>query len=97
MCYRVTFTEVWNAGNFPTQYPANSHFSALVGASHGPAVDLFQLNQSASAGIESMAETGGTSMLRGEIENAVSAGTASGLIEGVVFQTLTPALALSSL
>lgn len=82
ICYRLTFHEVWNAGNFPTEYPVNSHFSPLIGAVHGPAVDFFELNQSASSGIESMAETGNTTLLRGAIEDAVNAVTALNVILG---------------
>ena len=78
ICYRVTFTEVWNASNFPTQYPASSHFSPLVGAVPGPGVDFFEPGQSASAGIESMAETGATATLLGEVASAVGAATARG-------------------
>lgn len=82
VCYRVSFTEVWNAANFPTQYPTSSHFSPLIGAAHGPAADFYEMGQSASAGIESMAETGGTSVLSGEVQTAIDAGDALQEIRG---------------
>lgn len=82
VCYRVTFIEEWTAGNFPTQYPVSAHFSPLVGAVHGPAADFFELNQSASPGIESMAETGSTATLSGEVRNAINSASAFRLILG---------------
>lgn len=81
-CYRITMNEVWSQANFPTQYPSGSHFSALIGGVHGNGVDFFELNQSASTGIEDMAETGGTSDLRNEVNAAIGSGTALALISG---------------
>ncbi|MFT5221351.1 MAG: hypothetical protein ACI87H_003498 [Gammaproteobacteria bacterium] len=80
--YRVTFSEAWDATNFPTQFPPNSHFSSLIGAVHGPGVDFFELNQGASSGVESMAETGSTFGLRTEVKTAIAAGNALQVISG---------------
>ena len=80
--YRVTFTEAWDATGFPTQFPPNSHFSSLIGAVHGPGADFFELNQAASPGVESMAETGSTFGLRSEFETAIAAGNGLEVISG---------------
>ena len=32
--YRVTFQATWSAETHPTNFPANPHFSGLVGATH---------------------------------------------------------------
>jgi len=81
-CYRVTFRENWNASTFPTRYPAGSHFSPLVGGVHGGSADFFELNQSASIGIERMAELGTTGPLVSEVEAAINSGTALSVILG---------------
>ncbi len=81
-CYRVTLRENWNATTFPTRYPAGSHFSPLVGSVHGGSADFFELNQSASIGIERMAELGTTSPLISEVEVAINSGTALSVILG---------------
>jgi len=78
----VTFRENWNASTFPTRYPAGSHFSPLVGGVHGGSADFFELNQSASIGIERMAELGTTGPLVSEVEAAINSGTALSVILG---------------
>ena len=75
--FRITFTGSWTAARHPTEFPSGAHFSAPVGAVHGTADIVWAGTGSiASAGIESMAETGGTGTVRGEIEDAVTNGDA---------------------
>ena len=57
--YRVTFTPNWTEDQFPTDYPANAGFSAMVVAVHAPGKNVFRLGQQASAGLKVYAETGG--------------------------------------
>ena len=80
--YDVTFEATWSAGTHPGAYPAGAHFSPLIGATHNPGVGFWQPGGIATSGIESMAETGGTATLAGEINAAITAGTAKAVITG---------------
>ena len=65
--YRVTFQATWSAETHPTNFPANPHFSGLVGATHNENNRIWQRGKLASDGIELMAETGGKTQLLPEI------------------------------
>ena len=68
--YSVTFTGNWtDASTTPANdLPGSAHFTTLIGAIHNSSVTFWQSGGTASAGVESMAEIGGTSTLRSEIE-----------------------------
>ena len=70
--YTVTFTMHWNSTDFPTDYPSNAHFSPLIGWSHPTTSDFFKVGTAATDGIEDMAETGGTSVLKTELEAKIA-------------------------
>ena len=70
--YRVTFEGQWTAGATPGGVPASAHFSPLIGAVHSADVTFWASGAMASAGIESMAEVGGTRALEREVEAAGS-------------------------
>ncbi|MEZ5002064.1 MAG: spondin domain-containing protein [Chitinophagales bacterium] len=72
--YKVTFNLNWNGTDFPTDYPSNAHFSKLIGWSHQSSSTFFQPGTLASAGIENMAEAGGTSPLDDELQAKIEAG-----------------------
>lgn len=80
--YSVTFESTWTAATHPSDFPRDAHFSRLIGGTHTSAVHFWGPGELASRGIEDMAERGATTPLDSEIENAVGAGTASGLIRG---------------
>lgn len=80
--YRVTFDATWSSLTYPTAYPAGAHFSSLIGGVHNTSANFWTPGSAASAGIEQMAETGGTSFLRGEVQAAINAGRASAVISG---------------
>jgi hypothetical protein len=66
--YRVTFTSTWSAEtHHHTNFPAGAHFSPLIGATHNLSATFWLSGTLASPGIEQMAETGGTTVLRNEI------------------------------
>jgi hypothetical protein len=73
---------LWSAAVHPIDFPTDAHFSRLIGATHNEAVSFWKPGGIATQGIESMAETGGTSLLTDEIEEAVSAGNACTVIKG---------------
>ena len=52
--------------------PSGEHFTTLIGAVHNGTVTFWSSGGTASAGIESMAEIGGTSTLESEINAAMS-------------------------
>lgn len=56
--YRITFTPNWTVDQFPTDYPTNPNFSAMVVAVHAPGKRVFALGQQASDGLKVYAETG---------------------------------------
>ncbi|MXW13642.1 MAG: T9SS type A sorting domain-containing protein [Rhodothermaceae bacterium] len=80
--YELTFTSTWSASTHPTDFPSNPHFSGLIGGTHNSSVTFWSTGSTASAGIESMAETGGTSTLRSEVNQAIRASNAGEVISG---------------
>ena len=68
--YRVAFEGQWTTSATPGGVPSGAHFSPLIGAVHNDQVTFWRNGGTASDGIESMAEIGGTSVLKSEIDNA---------------------------
>ncbi|WP_206074098.1 spondin domain-containing protein [Pseudoalteromonas rubra] len=79
--YQLTFTRTWEADSFATNFPANSHFSPLVGLTHNADGFIFKPDLPASAGMISMAETGSKSQLKDEISAIQNAGHSNYLID----------------
>ena len=79
--YRVTFNATWSATTHPTDFPPGPHFSPLIGAVHNDSVSFWATGEIASAGMEQMAETGGTSILTREIRAHIP-GNARSVING---------------
>lgn len=71
--YQIVFTSTWSEITHPYSgtFPSTAHYSPLIGASHSDQVHFWRVGEEASAGIEEMAETGGTATLRSEIEDAI--------------------------
>lgn len=65
--YRIVFEATWSSQTHPDDFPGGPHFSPLIGAVHSERVSFWELGETSSPGMESMAETGGTSILSGEI------------------------------
>lgn len=80
--FEVTFQSTWSRSTHPTSFPSNPHYSPLIGGTHNGQVTFWEPGGLATAGIESMAETGSTFALRGEITSAINAGTAHGIVSG---------------
>jgi len=80
--YRLTFTTTWSAQTHPTEFPANAHFSGLIGMTHNDTVMLFSKGELASEGIKNMAETGSKNPLEAEIQAFISNGSGNVLISG---------------
>ena len=57
--YTLSFYGLWKRDRHPsTALPGNAHFSPLVGCSHGSDYVMWREGAMASAGVESVAETG---------------------------------------
>ncbi|MDC5872176.1 spondin domain-containing protein [Vibrio europaeus] len=80
--YVLTFTSNWNSANFPTNFPVNPHFSSLIGMTHNSSASLFKSGTLATAGLEEVAETGGTNTIKSEIGDIQNLGNSQSLIEG---------------
>ncbi len=84
--YIVRFDATWSASTHPDNFPLSSgpHFSPMIGAVHNSEASFWAEEETASPGIESMAETGATGTLTAEInqqrpENALSVINGPGL------------------
>ncbi|MCA9171118.1 MAG: spondin domain-containing protein [Planctomycetales bacterium] len=75
VAYRATFDMTWGPNTH--QAPPGAHFSNPVGSTHNAQFSAWEPGQLASPGIQSMAETGNTSTLAGEINAAVTAGNSA--------------------
>ena len=80
--YRLTFNATWSAQTHPANFPSNPHFSGLIGGVHNSSVTFWEPGQTASLGIKNMSELGAKAALRGEVNAAISAGTALNVIDG---------------
>ena len=94
--YRVTFTGAWTSSATPDGLPSGAHFSPLIGGVHNANVTFVEGGGTASAGVESMAELGGTSALEAEViaamADALSVLRGSGNISPTGSKTLTTTL-----
>jgi hypothetical protein len=86
--YQVTFQTYWAMETHPTDFPANPHFSPLIGATHSSRVHFWTLGAAASDGIEAMAERGRTSPLDIEIEAAIAQAAARQVLRGAPVDVL---------
>lgn len=78
----ATFNASWSAGTHPTDFPPGAHFSGLIGGTHRDQAVFWQPGGLATPGIKLMAETGGKSLLQGEVNTAINAGTAAAVVSG---------------
>ena len=74
--YTATFDLTWSAATIPGNFPGGAHVSPLIGASHVAGFHFWESGGIATPGMELMAETGGTSTLRDEINAAINSGSA---------------------
>ena len=80
--YRVTFEANWSAATHPVDFPAQAHFSPLIGGTHNSSVTFWREGALASDGIRDMAERGLTVRLTEEVAAAIAAGTAERVVTG---------------
>ncbi|MCA8956926.1 MAG: spondin domain-containing protein [Planctomycetes bacterium] len=80
--YEVTFTSTWSQATHPVDFPSGAHYSPLIGATHDASTVFWMPGGLATAGIETMAETGGTGPLTAEINAAIQNGGAERIVSG---------------
>ena len=80
--YELTHASTWSKQTHPKDFPSSPHYSPLIGATHNGSVRFWQRGGIASPGIESMAETGSTSLLRSEVQGAIRRGAARDIVSG---------------
>ena len=68
--YSVTFQGAWTTTVTSGGVPSGAHFTTLIGGVHNAGVTFLREGGMASAGVESMAELGGTSTLATEVNRA---------------------------
>jgi len=74
--YVVRFESTWSNTAQSGEFPANPHFSSLIGATHNADVSFWSPGELSSTGIEAMAELGATGPLHTEADTAIANGDA---------------------
>ena len=75
--YRIDFNATWSSSTHPTTFPSGAHWSPLIGAVHSSRASFWEMGETSSAGMESMAETGATGTLSSEINSEIPANALS--------------------
>ena len=94
--YDITFTSVWNATDHGT-LPGGAHWSKLVGANHNNNVTFLQMGQTASDGIEDIAEKGSNSEFRDNEVNPTIPTDTQQYIDGSSLGSATGSIMISNL
>jgi len=80
--YEMTFDATWGDDTHPTNYPSNAHWSGFVGGIHNDQVHFFRVGETASVGVQFLAERGNGIPMGDEVQEAINAGTASQALFG---------------
>ena len=83
--YTVTFESNWSNQTHPHpqgMFPANAHWSRLVGATHKDENVFLEMGGLATQGVENIAEQGTNGVFQDEVEAAIDAGWANQYIFG---------------
>jgi len=79
--YTITFESFWDTNH--SNLPVTAHWSKLVGANHNGSITFLEMGQTASFGIERIAEEGINSEFRdNEVQPVIDAGHAEQYIDG---------------
>jgi hypothetical protein len=80
--YEVTFESTWSASTHPVDFPADAHYSGLIGGTHNASVSFWREGELATEGIRAMAERGAKSTLADEVSRAITDGRAAAVLSG---------------
>ena len=75
--YRIDFSATWSSSTHPNNFPGGAHWSPLIGAAHSSRASFWEMGETSSPGMESMAETGATGTLTDEIDDQIPANALS--------------------
>lgn len=78
--YRLAVDNTWSESTHPGAFPDDAHFSWIGGGSHGAGVSFWSEGVVGTPGMVQMAENGRTDLLVGEVQAAVAASTAHGVL-----------------
>ena len=78
--YRVDFDVTWSSTTHPGAIHPLSHFDSVTGATHSDAVSFWRVGELATPGVKQEAEEGVSPLFDDELNAALTAGTAHGLI-----------------
>ena len=79
--YTVVVKSRWTKAEHPFEWPADAHFSGVIGATHQPAYEIFTVGTPPTPGLENLSEQGKHTPLDKEIRSAIAAGDAGVLFE----------------
>jgi len=79
--YTVIIKSTWTKRTHPFEYPADAHFSGMIGASHNAKYSIFAVGRRPTPGLERLSEEGKHSPLDTEIRTAIDRGDALMLFE----------------
>jgi hypothetical protein len=74
--YTVIIKSTWTKATHPYEYPADAHFSGMIGASHNAKYSIFAIGRRPTKGLERLSEEGKHSPLNDEIKAAIGQGNA---------------------
>ena len=74
--YKITLNVTWADAAV-----SGRHYTTVIGGAHSAKVSLWKLGGTATDGIKSMAEAGGTATLEAEVQAAIAAGTAKSVLK----------------
>ena len=80
--FELTLDITWSAETAPFEFPADAHLSRLFGATHHSRYTLFRDGDTASTGVEVMAESGRGTVLAAEWAEAGRRGRVGTVFEG---------------
>lgn len=78
--YQMTFTAQWSSANGFGNVPGPAHFSGIIGAAVNSQSQLWARGQSASQGLENVAEEGTVTAMTATIQNEVAANAARSVV-----------------
>ena len=79
--YAVVVKSRWTKAEHPFEWPADAHFSGVIGATHQPAYEIFTVGMPPTPGLENLSEQGKHTPLDKEIRDAIARGDAGVLFE----------------
>ncbi|MGB1160585.1 MAG: spondin domain-containing protein [Alphaproteobacteria bacterium] len=73
--YQVTFMPNWVEGVTNYDVPSNAHWSPMVVATHANPGEIFSIGERSTAGVQTVAETGGRGPITAELDALFATGT----------------------